>query len=282
MDDREHGGSGNVNGPGSSTAGNLAMFADSTGKVLLDGGKPLPTGTIAGTSDTQIFTNKTISGTSNTLSNISLTSAVTGVLQAPNGGTGNGFTLFAGPSVTTKLFTLPDASATILTDLMPVTAIQGGTGQNTYLKGDLLVATNPTSLGKVHLGTDGQMLTADSTQSNGVKWTTLNIGIFGNVNGPSGSAPGNISTFADGTGKLLLDSGRSLPIGTIAGTSDTQILTNKTISGTSNILSNISLIMRSREFCKRQTVEPGTVSHSLQDHRLRQRYSPCQMHRRRS
>lgn len=59
-----------------------------------------------------------------------LTTGVTGTLGAANGGTGNGFTAFSGPATTTKTFTLPNASATILTDNAVVTGAQGGTGVN--------------------------------------------------------------------------------------------------------------------------------------------------------
>jgi hypothetical protein len=44
--------------------------------------------TVANTAGAQTLTNKTISGASNTLSNISLTTAVTGTLPVANGGTG--------------------------------------------------------------------------------------------------------------------------------------------------------------------------------------------------
>lgn len=43
------------------------------------------------------------------------TADVTGILGSANGGTGNGFTAFTGPTTAAKTFTLPDASATILT-----------------------------------------------------------------------------------------------------------------------------------------------------------------------
>lgn len=42
------------------------------------------------------------------------TSTITGILAAPNGGTANGFTAFTGPTTSTKTFTLPDASSTIV------------------------------------------------------------------------------------------------------------------------------------------------------------------------
>ena len=47
------------------------------------------------------------------------------------GGTGNGFTKFIGPSTSEKVFTLPDASSTILTTNALVTVAQGGTGVST-------------------------------------------------------------------------------------------------------------------------------------------------------
>lgn len=59
---------------------------------------------------------------------VSLTADVTGIAGAANGGTGNGFTAFSGPATSTKTFTLPNASATILTSNAAVTVAQGGTG----------------------------------------------------------------------------------------------------------------------------------------------------------
>ena len=49
-------------------------------------------------------------------------------IGAAYGGTGNKFTKFTGPTSTEKVFTLPDASATILTTDALVTPSQGGTG----------------------------------------------------------------------------------------------------------------------------------------------------------
>jgi hypothetical protein len=55
-------GTGDVVGPSSVVANNLAAFDTTTGKLLKDSGKAYPSGTIVGTSDTQTLTNKTISG----------------------------------------------------------------------------------------------------------------------------------------------------------------------------------------------------------------------------
>lgn len=60
-----------------------------------------------------------------------LTADVSGILPGANGGTGNGFTAFSGPTSSLKTFALPDASATILTTNALVTVPQGGTGAST-------------------------------------------------------------------------------------------------------------------------------------------------------
>jgi hypothetical protein len=49
---------------------------------------------------------------------------------------------------------------------------KGGTGQTSYTKGDLLAAAGSTTLNKLAVGTDGQVLTADSASTDGVKWAT--------------------------------------------------------------------------------------------------------------
>jgi len=56
--------------------------------------------------------------------------ALAQVIASTFGGTGNGFTKFSGPTTTEKTFTLPDASATILTSNALVTIAQGGTAGN--------------------------------------------------------------------------------------------------------------------------------------------------------
>lgn len=52
------------------------------------------------------------------------------------------------------------------------TAILGGTGQTMYTKGDILVAQGPSVLSKLAVGTDGQVLLANSSVATGVMWGT--------------------------------------------------------------------------------------------------------------
>jgi len=65
--------------------------------------------------------------------------ALAQIIASTYGGTGNGFTKFSGPATAEKTFTLPNASATILTSNTAVTVAQGGTGATTLtgpLKGN--------------------------------------------------------------------------------------------------------------------------------------------------
>lgn len=50
-------------------------------------------------------------------------------------------------------------------------ANKGGTGQTSFTKGDVLVATSSSVLSKLALGTDTQVLTVDSNQQAGIKWS---------------------------------------------------------------------------------------------------------------
>jgi hypothetical protein len=69
---------------------------------------------------------------------VGLTDTVTGILPGANGGTNNGFMDFTGPATSLKTFTLPNASATILTDNAAVTVAQGGHGLTSGTSGGIL------------------------------------------------------------------------------------------------------------------------------------------------
>ncbi len=98
--------------------------------------------------------------------------ALAQIIASTFGGTGNGFTKFAGATISEKTYTLPNASATILTDNAAVTVAQGGTGQTTYTDGQLLIGnTTGNALAKATLtGTASQI-----TVTNGSGSITLSI-----------------------------------------------------------------------------------------------------------
>ena len=108
---------------------------------------------------------------------------LTNVIASTYGGTGNGFAKLAGPAGSEKTFTLPNASANILTDNAAVTILQGGTGQTSKTaafdalspattKGDL-IAYNGTDNVRLGVGSDNLYLAADSTSATGLAWKSV-------------------------------------------------------------------------------------------------------------
>lgn len=101
---------------------------------------------------------------------------VTGTLRASGV-----FTLGSGPT------TVSDAAGKILsTALDTVGAAQGGTGNTSYAKGDILVATGATTLAKLPVGADGTVLTADAAQTTGLKYSAV-------------TGTGTVTTIPDGS-----------------------------------------------------------------------------------
>lgn len=157
------GGGGTVSTTGSPANGNLTKFtgattvsnADLTGDVTTSGG-------VATTIATLAVTNSKIANNT-----IDLTAKVTGLLPAANGGTNNGFTQFTGAATTTKTYTLPNATSTILTDNAAITVAQGGTGLQTLTTGNVILGAGTGNVTFVAPSTVGNILT-----SNGSTWVS--------------------------------------------------------------------------------------------------------------
>ena len=123
-------GTGDVTGPASSTANAVCTFSGTTGKVLQNSAKLLPVGDIVGSSDTQTLTNKTINASNNTITNISLSTAVTGTLPVSNGGTGASTLTGLLKGNGTSAFTAAVAGTDYQTPIGTISGIAKGNGAN--------------------------------------------------------------------------------------------------------------------------------------------------------
>lgn len=111
--------------------------------------------------------------------------AVTGILGAANGGTGNGFFAVSGPATATKTFTFPNASATVLTTNAAVTVPQGGTG-----------LTSGTSGGVPYFNATNTLASSAALTANAVV-----------IGGGAGAAPATISASTTTTHALFATAG---------------------------------------------------------------------------
>ena len=105
------------------------------------------------------------------------TSTSTGALTI-SGGVGIGGSLYLTSSLPSSLSGVVVNNGVITSGSWAgnvITSLYGGTGQNSYTTGDILVGTGNT-VSKFPVGTNSYVLTADSTSSTGVTWKAASVG----------------------------------------------------------------------------------------------------------
>jgi hypothetical protein len=139
------------------------------GSVVLGNGANDITVMASGTTHTLLHA---VTGGSPAFSTVDLTADVANLLPTANGGLNSSSIAFSGPSGAAKTFTLPNASATILTTNAAVTMAQGGTGADLsgVTKGGMITGTGFGTVGITTPGVNGTVLSANSAQPGGVQW----------------------------------------------------------------------------------------------------------------
>ncbi|CAH1657911.1 hypothetical protein CHELA1G11_12984 [Hyphomicrobiales bacterium] len=187
---------------------------------------------------TATLTGKTISGASNTITNLSMGMFASGVVDADGALTANSDNRLATQkAVKTYVDALlaandamvfkgaidcstnpnyPAASAGHVYRVSVAGKIGGASGPNVEVGDTLYCVTDGTSSG--------------NQAAVGANWVIVQSNLDGAVIGPSSAVDGRAAAFDGTTGKLLKDSGKAFPSGVIVGTTDTQTLTNKTLT----------------------------------------------------
>lgn len=97
-------------------------------------------------------------------------------------------------------------------------------------KGDILVATAANTFARLAVGTNGQVLSANSTTSTGLDWVDASAG-SGDVVGPASSTDNAVATFDGATGVLLQNTALTFATGVLTGTPTLGIACLTEISG---------------------------------------------------
>jgi len=96
---------------------------------------------------------------------IDLTAKVTGLLPTANGGLNNAFFAISGPASSTKTYTFPNASATVLTTDAAVTVPQGGTGAATLTNHGVLLGQGTSAIVATGAGTTDYCLVSNGASA---------------------------------------------------------------------------------------------------------------------
>jgi hypothetical protein len=214
----------------------------------------------SGPSATDTLTNKSISGSANTITNVSLTTSVTGTLPVANGGTG--ITSF-GAGVATFLGTPSSANL--------AAAVTDETGS-----GALVFATSPTlvtpALGTPASGVVTNLTGTASININGtVGATTANTGAFTTLSTTGALTYGGVtlSNSVTGTGSMVLQTSPSLTTPAL-GTPTAGVLSACTVDGTDAVgFRNTPINSQSADYTLVLADSGKTIFHPAADNNAR-------------
>jgi hypothetical protein len=202
------GGTGDVVGPASATDGAFALFDTTTGKLLKNGSVPggasvLNVGTTAGTvaagDDSRLTNARTPTAHAST--------HVTGGTDAIQSATSSQNGLATSTQITKLDGIQAGADVTNATNVAAAGAVMKTLAD---AKGDLFAATAADTVTRLPIGvSNGHVLTVDSAETTGMKWTAPS-GSGGDVVGPASSTDNAFARFDSTTGKLLQNSTATL------------------------------------------------------------------------